>query len=315
MLSFVSIAVGHFAAALLIALLQLDPLALFLLPPAVAVYWAEEKPRHSVALVALAAAAALVATASLAAAGIYAAFASLGILLGWTFTRRWPYGRCVAAVTAAGFTLYAALLLARWDVMRQVGRAWMSAQLREVERFANGENATAEAMTQALQWFSEHWDHLALGMLFGMVLLGMGFVVSGAAAWLRRRGEDRVPAGGFRELRPPEHLVWAVILVGALWFVDQRWTHDLLRAFTWNSAVGLTFIYWLNGFSVLVFAMTVFKVHPFVFYSVVVAVLMLRVHTILATFGLFDTWWDFRRKCAKVMEGRRLRESHDDREL
>ncbi|MBI4861273.1 MAG: hypothetical protein HY815_13605 [Candidatus Riflebacteria bacterium] len=51
-----------------------------------------------------------------------------------------------------------------------------------------------------------------------------------------------------------------------------------------------------------VFFLAIAFAHPVVFYGVILAVLMLRVHTILATFGLFDTWWDFRRKCEKVVE-------------
>ena len=306
---------GFFAAAVCIAVFQWHPLVLFVLTHAVAVAWTEQHRRQAGLMIALAGVAGLLGAGSFAAAGLYILAAALGLALGEMFLRAWSYSRCVWVATALAFGGMAAAMLAVWPEMRQMSRAWLSGQLREVERQGGNDSPTTVAMSRAMEWYSDHWDHLSLGLLFGVILLGMALSVGATATWLRRRGSSAGPKGAFVTFRPSEWLVWAVILVAAMWFWDRQWPNETLRAVAWNSAVGLGFVYWMNGFACLVFALVVLKVHPFLFAAVVFLVLTVGVHSILCTFGLFDTWWDLRAKIKRAVAARRLSKSQDDRDM
>lgn len=307
---------GYFALALVLAALQLHPLALAALPPAVAVAWAEQRRPAAWALVGLAGLAGLVGTASPATGLIYLLMASLGVLLGLGFLRGWSYTRCVALLAGSAFLGAAASAAAQWSALRQASRAWMSGQMSSIEKAGQEDNTAATTLVEASQWFSNHWDSLALGFLFGGMLLFSCVAVSVATAWLRRRG-TRVLAQreGVGTFRPGDWLVWAVITAAVLWMIDNQWPQDVLRMLSWNAAVGLAFVYWLNGFACLIFAMNTLRVHPLMYVTVIFLVLMLSVHSLLCLFGLFDTWLDFRLKTLKAVEARRLRESSDDHEL
>ncbi len=121
--------------------------------------------------------------------------------------------------------------------------------------------------------------------------------------------------GSFRAMRPPEWLVWCVIATALLWFADWRWPSEALRLVSWNAALGLVGIYWLNGLSVLVYGLWAWKPHPLTAAAIVLALLLLRLIYLLSIAGLFDTWGDFRKKVDEMMAVRNLRDHpHDEGE-
>lgn len=310
-----SLVSAFFAGAVCLAVLQWHPVALFALPPPVAVLWTERRARLTLLVVLLAGVAAMLGAGSLSASLLYTFSAALGIPLGAMFLRGWSYARCVWLLTGVAFPVMGAAMLLVWPQLRQMSRAWLNGHLLELERQQGADSPTAVAMAQVLEWYSDHWDHLTLGLLFGTVLLGLACCVSATAMWLRRRGSGARPGGGLALFRPSDWLVWLVIAVAGLWFLDQRWPTETLRVLVWNSAVGLGFVYWLNGFACLVFTLAVLKVHPFLFAAMILLVLTGGgMHYVLCTFGLFDTWWDLRAKVEKLVEARRLRASEDDRD-
>jgi len=288
------------------AFLGLHPLAMFLFAAPAAVFWAEGRRHHAAMVVAGAGCAGVLTAGSLGMGISYALAAALGLLLGLLIERRQSYGRCVSVLVAVAMGLLLLSITSRWSLFRDSGRAWLSSQMRDMEAEGVGNTFTANAV-EGMRWFSEHWDYVILGSIFAQVLLGTVVLVSLAGTLLQRRGVHPRPAGSFQRLRPPDWLVWAVIAVALCWFADQRWPQEALRVFTWNAALGLACVYWLNGFSCLVFGLNILRPGPVLYYLAVFLVFVLGVHTIVATFGLFDTWWDFRRKLGKVAAARRLR--------
>ncbi len=311
MLVYACIFTGWFVLASVLAALELHPLAMALYPVPVALYWAAGMRGRSLGLVAGAGAAAGLATLSPVAVAVYVIAADVGVLIGVACARQWRFGRTVAGVTAIVFVLVAAGMLADWQESRKAASIFLSARIADIEQMAPDETAAADAAkADMLRWFDANWPYLSLGMVFGSVLVLATALVGWVSARMRRIGAP-APRGLFREMRVPETLVWLAIALALMWFADQRWPNDVLRLITWNSAVSLAFVYWMNGFSILVFALSAFRVNPFLFYAVLFGMFILNVQPVLCAVGLFDTWWDFRQRFARAAEARFSRPPED----
>ncbi len=302
---------GLFALAGVCALAGLHPLAMAIFPAPVALCWVSRAYGRALGLVICAALAGFWGGGTVAMGIFYIVAAMIGVLMGVVMAWRWPFGWCVAAVTAAAYLLVAGNVLAYWEESRREASIFINARIAELEQ-ADGETESvmASALAESFRWFDANWSNLSLGMLFGMVLLASTALVAYVAR--RLRGGDTGPTGSFSAMRLPEWVVWIAIALALLWFVDRRWPNDMLRLLAWNSAVGVAFVYWLNGFSILLHTMSAFSLNPFLCIAIIFGMFYLNAHPALCAVGLFDTWWDFRLRVARAAESRRKSRRPDD---
>lgn len=275
-----------------------------LFPVPVALCWARGHGGRSMVLLGCAALVGLMAPGSWLAALAHMLVALSGVVLGEAFRRRWAFGRCVAVLTAAVFALAALDVALNWEETRHTATIFINARIADLEAQAEAAGGEAnEAAVALLKWFDVHWPYLNLGGVFGGVWLSATVLVALLGGYLRRTGGP-APNGSFAEMRPPDWLVWAVIAAASLWFVDSKWPNDAVRMVSWNSAVALAFVYGLNGLSILVYTLFVFKVNPMLGFAAILLLFWLGVHPLLCVVGLFDTWWELRGRAAAVVAAR-----------
>jgi uncharacterized protein YybS (DUF2232 family) len=300
-------------------LLNLNPVATALFPIPVAVYVARGFPNRAAGLVACAGLAALVCGGDLRAFACYVSVAVCGAPLGLGLARRWTYGWTVTAVAALLYLAVVGNILAEWRAQQAEVNALCDAWIGDLEKQAKptGESApdnNTELLVRNMRWLKDHWPDIGLGSLLLSVLAAACIAVSALSAWFRRRFGAAGVRGSFRTMRTSEWLVWAAILAAGLCFVDSRWPELALRRVSWNAAVALAAIYWLNGLSVLVYALSVLHLHVVAYVAVFLLLISFGVHPVLCFVGLFDTWGDFRRavdKLAAAAEKRRNRADAD----
>ncbi len=291
-----------FAGFLLVA-------AVVALPFPVAMLWIRGR-RASALLLALVAGLPLFAAGgapvTLAAAAVVAA---AGTLLARLAGRGWSYGRCVAALALLLFFLAAGGASA---TARQDWTVFFAARAAEFESPDGAGNA---AFAGWLKWLDEHLVFVGYGLLFQGALFAAAVQAALFFGWLRAtagEGAAPLPEGRFRTMRPPEWLVWAVILVLVTWLVDNRWPNDALRACAWNGAVALGAVYWLNGLGILLCATEAFRFRPGLVVLTVSLVFLLTQQQLLALVGLVDIWFDQRLAAARLAEAWRTRRDRRD---
>ena len=114
-------------------------------------------------------------------------------------------------------------------------------------------------------------------------------------------------------MRPPDWMVWLVILAAAAWFADRRWPGGPLRPVGWNAAIGLASVYSLNGLAILAYGMTVLGIKPFIAGMIGLALVAFGPQPLMAI-GLFDTWVDFRRRLKALEIARRMQMKSGERQ-
>lgn len=304
MLRFAGITLGLGVFGALAAATGGDILAVAAYATAGAYYWAAGRPGQSLALAATAPAAPVALTQSLALGAVYALAGAFGVATGAMARRGWPFGRIVFALSAAAFALVAVSALVSWDEIQAQFNAMATARIEQLRSESPG-NGYVESVAGAAAWIREHWAQVYVGMAYGFLLLLAAAMVTVLNTALRQAGAPG-PAGNFATMRVSEWLVWAAIALALLWFVEQRWPNEALRTLTWNGAIALAFVYWLNGFSILCAALAAFHAGAAVYALLFLAVFLFTLHHFVAMIGLFDTWWDFRKRFNRWAELRRL---------
>ena len=276
--------------------------AVFVLP--LAHEWALGRRGHAQGLAAAAVVAGVLFTGRLLNAGDYFVAVAAGVLMGEGFWRGWTFGRITRTLTAVGFVLIAANMVLNWQDLRHQATIFSNSLIAMFEESPNAGASEVMVVVEQLKWMDVHWAEVAFGSLFAAML----WLTVGAVALLTLAVRTRVPRGGpstgFGEMRTPEWLVWVAILTALLWFVEQRWPNAPLRMLTWNTALALSSVYSLNGLSVLVHALKVFRTPMWIAVSVTVAMVFTGVSTLLGPVGLFDTWWDVRGKLDQFVAAR-----------
>ena len=313
--AYILICAGLFLAAQALAVLGLHPMAMALFPVPAAYYWAVGRRPQSLGLAGCAALAGLAASGLWIMAAAYAYAAAIGIVLAAAVVRGWSFGRCVVAGMLLAYVPSAASMIANWAEVRKSATIFLNARIAELEAVAPNGNAAAEsAFVDVWRWIDVHYAYLSLGINFGALLLIVTLGLAVIGRWLRLRGGAAQVRGLFREMRPPDALVWLAILMAFLWFVDRQWPNDTLRMVSWNTGVGLAFIYGLNGLSIFFYAMNVFRLNVLVCLGIVLLLFLFGAQPLLCALGLFDTWWEYRRKLDRIVEARQLAQSTDDRD-
>lgn len=232
-----------------------------LFPLPVAVYWALGRQAKALGIVAAAGMAALSVSQTLHVMLFYTGYAVVGIVIGHGFVRRWPFGWCLAATTAAAYSLVALGTLATWDESRAAWYALIQQALRQAEQAADesiedspplagehddspggpdtvepeeapgpgethapGEATGNAALAEArrqAQWLQEHYAAVVLGLWLWPMLLCALAAMALTARLVRANGGTAVPSGGLVFMRVPDWMVWPVIAAALLWMVNH----------------------------------------------------------------------------------------------
>jgi hypothetical protein len=291
-----------------------NPVAPIPLAALVAMHWAARREMLGNAAAAAAILVGYAATQQPMAGVFYGLFATAGIPLGAGMRRAWPFGRIVAVVTAwtfGAFALFLALHMTWAGWVRQAAASYDA--FRAEIQSGTQEAADQEALTDFFEWvLVDHWADVSIGMVFASLLLCTALATAVVAWWARKRHGVPGPGTTFAAMRPPEWLVWAVILCAVLWFVDRRVDAPALKAAVWNGAIGLAAVYWLNGLGIVVYGFRALQPHVFVAMALVLF-LAYAGGWMLSFIGLFDTWWAFRAKIDRLVEARdKLKEGPKD---
>lgn len=292
------------ASAALTRFTGVSPLPVAPFPILVALHMARRHETVAAAAVAAAALAGLAGAGSLSAAALYAVAGAVGVPLGWGLRERWTYGRIVAAVAAPAMLAAAMYLWAAWDAWTAQAGAALEAVNAELNTQTGEMTERREALLRMYRGLFEHWASLSVGLLFATLLAAVCLEVSFGAWWVRRRYGAPGPRAGFRDMRPPEWLVWAAIATAVMWYADNRWPGTLLRPVSWNTAVGLAAIYWLNGVAILAYALKAFQ-PPALVYGLAVFLLVYLGYPAWCLIGFFDTWTEFRVRVDRMIEARK----------
>ena len=221
--------------------------------------------------------------------------ASMGVPIGLGTSRGWTYGRVVVTTIGAFSVAVGAYLAACWASFNRIIDsmiAWFAEQLN-LQAAEMGQELVDEQIA-GLRWFGENKFALAVGIEFAVYLMLTCILVSITVAILRRWFADPGPVGSFRDMRPPEWLVWTGIATALLWYVEHRYGGIELRFLTWNVAVGLSSIYFLNGCAVFVYGLSVLAPGLFLMVLLVFMFVLSGLYPALSMIGLFDTWANFR---------------------
>jgi len=240
--------------------------------------------------------------------------AALGILLGLGIAQRWHYGWIVAAVAGSAYALVAGHMLAFWEASQAHARVWLDAWAAQLaDRAGPADEGPQALMLEQVAWLRQHWAEVGLGVMFWPILIGACVVLSVAVRRVRRLADVPGPLGSFREMRTPEWVVWIAIVLAVLWLTGRVWPNALLRLVTWNSAIALSALYWINGVSVLVYIFDALRPALIACCAVVMVIFLLGAHPVLCFVGLFDTWGDFRKVADRVAAARkRAQQAADD---
>jgi len=279
--------------------LALHHVAVLLFPLPVALGLATGAPVRSIGYVVAAALVGATAVGPAGGAFFYTVGAASGWLLGYLYIQRWSFGRVVAVMTTVVFAGVLATLARDWFVWRRyMSMYWESAVASVRESTRSPE--TTEMLVESIRYFDRNWEFMGVGVAFGSILIGVTAVVGIGSAFLRRVDSDAGTSTRFRDVRPPEHLVWLAIAVAIAWLVDNRWHDEVLRLVTWNGALGLAAVYWLAGFAIVLYTLAVANVNVFLSTMLILFIFYLGLHPIVCSIGFFDTWWNFRARVDRL---------------
>jgi MFS family permease len=241
-----------------------------------------------------------------------AAGAGMGIVLARAIQRNWSYGWQLTLLAGTGFGVLSGAMLATWATLRKDMTIFFNARIAEFQAVENVNTQWIELM----RWWDLNYENVALGSAFGSVLTLSAITVSLLARW-RRDPEDRAKRQptGFQKMRVPDWVVWIAIAAALMWFADGRWPNPVLRAISWNAAVALLGLYWLNGVSITLYATTIFKASALGMFMVFSGMLIFGLWPMLGIFGFFDTWYDFRKRFRRIAILRSVSQRPDDQDF
>ena len=298
-----------FVLGLILMLISASPLAAMCFIVLAARHWlADERPK-AWGVVGLSAAVAAISMGSLFDGVFYGATSALGCLIGAMCQRNWSYGRRLTTLVGSACSGIALTLLFTWNMYRHSVTVFMNARVAELEAQAN----VNQLWLDVFRWYDLNFEYIGIGSIFGSVLLMSAYLLCVIDREnIRKIGPPRRRTTGFQRMGLPDWLVWVAIVVALLWFVDHRWPNDALRVITWNAAVALTLIYWLNGLSILLYAFATMKATALVTLLVFSGMFLFGLMHLLSLVGLFDTWCDFRIRIRRLALLRRVGLRSDD---
>lgn len=243
---------------------------------------------------------------------VYPMWGVTGLLIGMGMAGGWKYSTIIVVATALAFVIEGLLLAGQWQTIKEVIEDMYTKTGAMIDDPDEAGVPRAQLPVLKLQqWMLAHWASFAWGVVFSTVLITACVVTSVTGGLLRRLGGPR-HASAFALMRPPDWLAWVVIAVAAAWFAEGRLSFGVSQLVTWNAAIALACVYFLNGAGVLVYAVAAFRPHALIVGLLVMVMMLGYGGSALPVVGLFDTWGNFRRKIDKILAERKRREDTED---
>jgi hypothetical protein len=246
--------------------------------------------------------------------------AASGLPMGLGLRRRWSFGKTLFATSSCVALATAIEIFARWELWIAMGRAGLETPVRWLADDSGLGTGEAEvAASRVVDALSRHWESLSVGFALASAIMFTCALVSLTSWALRRFWNEDCMRAGFRMMRPPDWLVWPVIAVALVILIERQWPNRTIEAVSWNVAVVLAVVYWLNGLSV--FAYAFFALQSPVL--IALALLAIAIYLVMSQFpvvclvGVLDTWVGFRTRLDRwnrwLAEQEKIRrESGDD---
>jgi len=294
------------------SLIGLHPLGAMVFPVPIVVYVARRYVERGIGLVACAVLAGFVSTGSAKVSLYYGLVAATGFPLGIGMARQWTYGWTIVAVAGFAYLVVVGNILNAWtDWQEQARQTYdlLANQLQYESSQSDSDNAVS--MVRNIVWLKDNWTAVGIGLLLWPLLIEASVGLSLFSLWLRRRYGIEGVRGSFCTMRTSEWLVWAVILVAVLCFADYRWPGTVLRTISWNAALALAAIYWLNGLAIAFYVLDAARQHMVLYMAGILALVWFGMSPMLCFIGLFDTWSDFRKKIDLFVEARKQRNNEE----
>jgi hypothetical protein len=243
----------------------------------------------------------------------YIAFGLAGVLAGAGIARMWSYGRLVHVLTAYVFVLMALNYLTAWDVLiSQVDAIAENVRMAVHQQAEQAGSEVDPAQLAVISWLQDHAGSLVFGANYAAIFVASCLFVSLTRFILRTRFGEAGPIGTFTQMRPSEWLVWIAIVSALLCLAYQRWPSPGLSFVAWNSALGLSAIYGINGLSIFLYGVHAFRPNLLIFVLIVFVLVNVGALPLLVLLGLFDTWGDYRRKIDLLVAARAKKDEPDD---
>lgn len=306
-----------FLVCVFLSRLGLGALGMVVFPFPVAACFLRRRPGLGLGVILCAALAAWVGLQSGDAVIRYAIVSGLGIPLGLGVARNHGYGRTVALVAVCAYALIVGDIMSSWDSWRRdMADSYIAVSAGLTAQFEEARPEMVDAVRQTMVWLQKNGPDLALGMMLWPVLAGVCGAVSLMSRLARRAFGLPGTRGGFSSLKPPDWFVWIAIALFVAWYAEQRWPNPALRTFTWNAALAVAGVYWINGLSILAFAIRMLRPGLLILFLIAFLLINSQIHPLVVLAGLFDTWADFRDQVRKlVLRKMRLERARDDDKL
>lgn len=237
-----------------------------------------------------------------------------GIGLGLAL-KKYSWARCILITTGAIFIVSSFLTLYFWDQIRKDITITINARIAEVEQLKQQPSQTTDEeashkLVETLKYIDYHWEDFHLGLIFGQSLIIAITILALMIQQLHRYpSEDGIHLwenphlGRFADVRPSDYLVWLAIGSAIVILYDSHYgVSEITRIISRNMAVGLSFIYWMNGLGILLYTAELFQWNVTVVLVVVIFVFGIWSFPLLATIGFFDTWGEFRNTIKRIYE-------------
>ncbi len=244
--------------------------------------------------------------------------AGAGYVLGRAANRGMPFSVTLVAVVALTFGASALFMASAWDV-------WARAAQQAYDVFDANQVRSAQSMDvpaeirearRALLKFMlvDHWLDFSIGAQFMVTICTCAPIAAAIGLLVRLRGQATGFRVGWMETRTPDWLAWIAIAVGAMWLLnDQVQQHAWLQAISWNGALALFGVYWVNGTGLTFYMLRSMGIHWSIWLvAALVMVMFPHANLTLAIVGLFDTWANFRVRADRALELAQERKDNDD---
>lgn len=229
----------------------------------------------------------------------YSLFASMIILLFFSFGREWSIERVVAGAAGAMFVVSTLVL---WILFGSLSHLWegMRGSLQEnleIWLRVYDKIGISEEGIDLLRQRAPQIIEIVLKILPALLFSAFATLILVNVLLLCRRFPDRrsrfISKGDLREWRSPEHLIWCFILSGFLLFLPGT---EMLRTVALNLFLAIAVFYFFQGLAIIAYYFH-HKHVPYFLRSMAYVVIIFEqfVTLFVVGLGLFDLWGDFRR--------------------
>lgn len=271
-------------------------------PAAIAYFWVRKEYLCTGALLVGSLVAPLVGGGDDLLVAVFGVSALTGIFLGYGMHKGLSLGPAIAVASVLLFSAITAYTVLIWQDINANWQQFFEVYRAQFQAMPPSDNV--DLTLKMISWMELNWPYVLFGFLFGFFFLASTVTLSNVYRHLAVVGLIEPKNYKFSVMRTPEHLVWLAIALAGLWFWDNSKPNDWIRFISWNGAIALAVVYWVNGLSIGVYAVQVFSPRPIIVFVMLLLVIFLNIHQLFAVVGFFDTWWNFRWKIRQFVDTR-----------